>query len=888
MIGTSLHHYRIEERIGAGGMGEVYRATDTSLGRNVAIKVLNKAVLDDPQRLARFEREARLLAALNHPNIAAVHGFAEDSGTWYLAMEFVPGRSPAGPLSLDETLQICRQVAEGLEAAHEKGIIHRDLKPANIRVTPDGKVKLLDFGLAKALEEPTSQDASDSPTWALSETRGAILGTAAYMSPEQARGKTLDRRTDIWSFGCVLYQLLAGRPPFAADSPSDVLVGILSGEPGWADLPANVPSRVLQLLRRCLQKDLAKRLRDAGDARLEIEEALTELNTAPAKSSSTLHSAPLQPRGRSYSWAVFAGLVIASFAGAWWLRGNLAAPDRGTQNVRVSRLTDFVGLELYPAISPDGKSVAFVADVDGSLQIWVRLLAGGTPLQITHDAAKHLYPRWSRDSASILYYTPSDEPQQPGTLWQISALGGSPRRVVSSITNGDISYDNKRICFLRFEQGAMEVATADRNGGDARKVAPVVAAFNYSNLRWSPNGKWIAFQRGGSLNYDIFAVSVATGELVAVTQDRVLQGGFSWLPDSSGVVYSSARGSTVLYLPVYNLWTMQFLGTPRQLTFGEQSSYLSPDLDSRGQVVASRNDIRFDIWRFPVSGDAAENVRRGVRITHQTGQLHTPSLGPGDKELVYLSDSGGHGNLWVTSVDGKQNRQITSEQDPDLALGVPVWSPSGQHIAYVVRKAGNWNVDIHLIHPDGSSPRRFAPESGWAAWSADGRWLYFSERSTEGVWTLKKTPVEGGGTETVRKENVFSPNVDRDGTLYYVNTLQSANGVSDIEIRKAKPEGGASQLVARIAGERIPEWQLIHPVLSPDGKWLAVPLNDGFTTNIWAVPSAGGPLRQLTQFAPSRTFIARRVSWSSDGRWVYAAVGHGDADVIYFEGFHLQ
>jgi eukaryotic-like serine/threonine-protein kinase len=279
--GTQLGSYEILSAIGAGGMGEVYEARDNKLGRNVAIKVLPEAFAHDRERLSRFQREARMLAALNHPNIATIFGLEQCDGVDYLVMELVPGhtlaeRLRAGPLTIEEALNIGSQIAEAMEAAHEKQVIHRDLKPANVKVTPEGRVKVLDFGLAKAFAPEVEQDLQNSPTLTSMDTGdGRVLGTPTYMSPEQARGKPVDKRTDIWAFGCVLYELLAGQRAFQADTVSDTLVRVLEREPDWKALPAATPAKVQHLLQKCLEKDVNRRLRDIGDGRIELLDALT-------------------------------------------------------------------------------------------------------------------------------------------------------------------------------------------------------------------------------------------------------------------------------------------------------------------------------------------------------------------------------------------------------------------------------------------------------------------------------------------------------------------------------------------------------------------------------------------------------------------------------------
>ncbi|HEY7159823.1 MAG TPA: protein kinase, partial [Acidobacteriota bacterium] len=451
--GSRLGAYEIIEPLGKGGMGEVYAARDLTLLRMVAIKVLAESIAKDPDHSTRFEREARLLASLNHPNIAAIYGLEKSNGILFLVLELVPGKSLSDyiknkALPISEALPIFRQIAEGLEAAHENGIIHRDLKPANVKITPDGKVKILDFGLAKAFKEAPTIDVEGSNvvTVASDATEsGLVLGTAPYMSPEQLRGKVVDRRTDIWAFGCVLYEVLTGKRLFGGDNVSDTIAAILNTEPDWHKLPANTPPFFQRLIRKCLQKDPHHRIQNIGDARVELEDAMAhpqELTTQQIIVSS-------QSRiGKSMIWSMAALVMLLAFFIIWRWKGILQASQIHTIE-QVLRLTDSEGLEEFPAISPDGKAVAFAADVTGTRQIWVRLLAGGPPLQITHDLSDHLYPRWSSDSASLLYYTPS-ETKSNGVIWEVSALGGSPRRILDSIGGVDLSHDGKQIAFFQF------------------------------------------------------------------------------------------------------------------------------------------------------------------------------------------------------------------------------------------------------------------------------------------------------------------------------------------------------------------------------------------------------------------------------------------------------
>ncbi|HEV7510084.1 MAG TPA: hypothetical protein VGO27_00175, partial [Candidatus Acidoferrum sp.] len=400
----------------------------------------------------------------------------------------------------------------------------------------------------------------------------------------------------------------------------------------------------------------------------------------------------------------------------------------------------------------------------------------------------------------------------------------------------------------------------------------------YSNLRWSPDDRMLAYQSGRTFDYDVFYVPVSGGEPHRITQDGNPEAGFSWLPDSSGVVFSSSRGDTVLYMRIMNLWLARLRdNTPRQLTFGE-TSYISPDVDREGNVVASRDRVQFDIWKYPVDGTPQDNVRRGVQVTHQTGAVQTPSVAPDDREIVYLSDSGGHGNIWILQPETGKTRQLTFEQDPRIALGVPVWSSDGQHIAYVNRGSSAWNVDQWVVNADGSNAHKVSDGGGWACWSPDGKWLYVSPPTGKG-FRIDKVRPDGTDLRPVQPDG-RGPAVAADGTLYYVVTLAGVNGFSDMEIHVAKPDNGPNKVLTRLPGSRLSSSLLMQPVLSPDGKFLVVLLTDGPTTNMWTVATDNGSLRPVTDFGHQATFIARRVSWSSDGKSIYAAVGKGESDIV--------
>jgi serine/threonine protein kinase/Tol biopolymer transport system component len=879
-VGTQFGDCEILAPLGAGAMGEVYRARDNSLGREVALKLLPDQLASDPDRLRRFEQEARASAALNHPNIVAVYRFGTRDGHMpYLVTELLQGqtlreRLEQGAILVRKSVDYAVQIARGLAAAHDQGIVHRDLKPENIFLTRDGLVKILDFGLAK-LKTPITGEMHSTIAAGHSTEPGLVMGTVGYMSPEQVRGVAADHRSDIFSLGAILYEMLSGKRAFQGATFADTMSAILKEEPAELSTAVrSLPPALARIVHRCLEKDPAERFQSARDLAFNLE--LLTRDDEGSGSAVALHNRTFFLR-RFRVWLIASVLVASGlgFLAARWLRPE----TRTSAPVVLRRLTDFVGVEEFPALSPDGKSVAFTADVGGMRHVWVRLLAGGMPLQITHDDNDHQSPRWSPDSASLIYYTPPREPNGLGTIWEVSALGGAARPIVTSLAGGDISHDGKHIAYLRTEQGQLELAIADRDGSNSRTVSRLPAGKIYSSLRWSPDDRMLGFQQGQVFSYDIYYVSVTGGEPQAATQDGNPLAGFAWLPDSSGVVYATSRGETMLYLPTMNLWSVR-LGNKnlRQLTFGE-TSYISPDLDSNGNLVATRVRTQFDVWKYPVEGKPEDNVRRGVQITHQTGAVQTPSVSPRDRELVYLSDSGGHGNLWVVNLESGETRQITFEQDPRLGLGVPVWSPDGKYIAYVTRSRTGWNMDQWLIKPDGTGARKVSELGGWAAWSSDSHWLYFAEPSRDGGYQILKRETEGNENVVVRNEGEKEA-IGPDGTLYFARQLASVNGASDMEILRANPETGPAQLMVRIPGSRLPPWLMMQPVISPDGKFLALPLVDSGTTNLWALPTTGGEMHRITDFGHEPTLIARRVSWSSDGHSIYAAVGRGEADIV--------
>jgi Tol biopolymer transport system component len=872
-VGDRLGRFEILGALGSGGMGEVYRARDPQLHRDVAIKVLPAEWSQDPDRRRRLENEARSAARLSHPHIVAVHDFGIHEGHPFIVTELLHGETlreymRGRPLSPTKATEFGAQIASGLAAGHEFGIVHRDIKPENLFVTRDGLVKILDFGLA----QPIVQAQADATTATITIDGvglGPVGGTAVYMSPEQARGRSVDHRSDIFSFGSVLHEMLAGAPPFRRETVADTISAILNDEPQDLTLTTKVPQALERTVRHCLEKRPEDRFQNARDLIFSLQSL-----GLPSPAAHAPRRARVTPLG------VVGAIVIGAIgASVGYMTGTRTAiaPRSVAAPSTIQRVTELPGLEEFPSLSPDGRAVAFTADVAGKRQIFVRLLAGGVPLAITKDPVDHREPRWSADANSLVYF--SQETPEQGAIWVIPALGGSPRRLMSSTSGADVGMNGRLTCF-RVVDGKIQLVTAALDGSDVRVIIPSSTGY-HRFPRWSPDGRWIAFQRGDGVRDDIFVVDANGGEARRLTNDRSVLNGLTWLPSSESILYASSRGTTVPYLPSLRLWEVALDGGAPRLVSSGDGSYEQPDVRLTSLGTAARLRMRFDIWRIPFDGPPSENTQRARPLTHQTGQVLTPTSSPDGDRIAFLADHGGRANLWVMSAHGGEQRQITFETDPAAAIGVPVWSPTGEAIAFVSSKGRTgFEFGVWLVNADGTNLRNVAKEGLGVAWSADGQWLYYSDTS---AGSLKKAPLAGGSPAVVRTEPTRNV-IGLDGpTLYYTVERPLVDGRSEFEIRAASPEDGPSRLVARIPASRVASWQILNPSLSPGGEWLALPLTDGFTTNIWALSTRTGEWRQVTDFGGRAIFVARRVSWSADGQALVASIGEGDADIVLLD-----
>ena len=753
--GTRLGVYEIVAPIGAGGMGEVYRARDSKLGREVALKVLPAAVAADAERTARFAREAKVLASLNHPNIASIYGFEDSRGVDALVMELVEGPTLAerirrGPIALEEALPIAKQIAEGLEYAHERGVVHRDLKPSNVKVTRDDAVKILDFGLAKALEgDPASVDISSSPTITQMATQaGIILGTAAYMSPEQAKGKAVDRRADIWAFGCVLYEMLTGKQAFAGESATDVLAAVLRGEPDWSQLPAGTPAHIRVLLRRCLQKDPRMRLRDIGDARISLEEVLSG---SPESFTAAGVSFPFLQR--PLPWAV-AGLVAGALIAGLALWRFLAPAAQ--RPIHFSAVTNFPGVQAQPAISPDGRSVAFVSNRDGNYNIYVGLISGGSLVQITNDANLKARPAWSPDGTTLAYARLNHSGLWD--IWEVAALGGTPRRVILNASDPAWSPDGH---FLAYENGSDRgLWVSGVSGENAHEVAGTIEdpgeLWRDTEPRFSPDGRQIAFALRATGPYgELEVADVDSHKVRQLTHDNALALSPAWSADGRYIYFASSRGGTI------NIWRIGAAGgEPEQVTAG-QGDDAELDVTAKGIVFSTwrtnTNIAQLDLTAKP----GQENVKS--LTTDPARNQIAPAYSPDGKHLAYFSNLKGAEaeSIWMSNADGSSPIQLVKDGQVNV---FPVWNPDSQSVVYRAEPAAGAETgnDYRSVSISGGVPSTVLRNATGDFFDvrADGRLLFWNAKGDVETFNPRDGKTEDLGTLPVHLKWVplrFSP-----------------------------------------------------------------------------------------------------------------------------------
>jgi len=790
LSGWTLAHYRLIEEIGAGGMGVVYSAQDTHLDRKVAVKILPAEAVADPERKQRFVQEAKSASALNHPNIIHIYDIGRSDDVDFMAMEFVPGRTldqsiGTKGLLFGECLKVAIQVADALAAAHAAGIIHRDLKPANIMITDKGLVKVLDFGLAKLIDAGPAADAIVTRTLKPLTEEGTVMGTSAYMSPEQAEGKKIDARSDIFSFGSVLYEMVTGRRAFQGDSKIATLSAILHLEPKPAE---NVPPELQRIIGRCLRKDPDRRFQHMADVKVALEE-LKEESDSGKLAPSLLSGSAAVPRRRPFRIAGIALGAVLIGALAWFLASRKNAGPAPAR-IDFTRLTDAAGPELYPSLSPDGKAFVYQSRAAGNWDIYFQRVGGKTVMNLTMDSpADDIQPAFSPDGERIAFRSE----REGGGIFVMGATGESVKRLADFGFNPAWSPDGKEIACatvwfddpgnLWSQSGLLYVIKAD--SGERRLVAGAVDVHQPS---WSPHGARIAYwaRPAGSFQRDLFTISSQGGAALPVIQDAYTDWDPVWSPDGRYLYFSSDRSGTM------NLWRLpiaersgQVAGPAEPITTpASYSGYISLSRDGKrvlyAQKLVTRNIHKavFDPQReavlgppLPITQGSSDNngpdlspdgewvvfrmfgknedlfIIRGdgtgiQQITDDIAKDRSPRWSPDGKRIAFHSDRGGKFQIWTVNRDGSGLLQITN--DPSGAMS-PIWSPTGARIAYRTVERPGAPIEEWLVDP-GKPGSEQKPEAlsivdspgeslGPWSWSADGNRLSIQNRLENGTFS---------------------------------------------------------------------------------------------------------------------------------------------------------
>jgi len=933
LVGKNLGHYHVLSLLGSGGMGEVYLARDSKLGRKVAIKILPRYFTTDADRLRRFQQEARTASALNHPNVCVIHEIGEtEDGRPFISMEYIEGvtlreRIYDERTDLRKLLRYLQHVAEGLAKAHAAGIVHRDLKPDNIMVTPDGHAKILDFGLAKLIEltgqKPDReggrrdvQSSSEVATAILQEhsVPGMILGTVGYMSPEQAQGRAneVDHRSDIFSFGCILFETITRQNPFQGKDALDTLHKIVHAPtPQIKDFTSDPPYELQKIVRRCLAKDPEARYQSIKDVAIELKELRREMEGADIVTTVPPERSGVPPSGgisagpsttppggtlntRSASSAEYivneikrhkkgaalasALVLILSVAGFGFYKLIGRGPSKSpSAALKIVPFTSFPGQKDQPAFSPDGKQIAFTWDGEkgDNVDIYVKLIGEGTPLRLTTDPAPDRNPSWSPDGRFIAFVRVLKNEK---VLMTIPALGGPERKVIGFKGNPYAMWspDGKYFAINSSDSPdeLSNIVLVSAETGEKRKVTSSPSQFNGDRGgRFSPDGKWIAFIR--SLNFaveDIYLVPVSGGEPRRLTNDNLEIQGLDWTADGREIVFSSPRGGP------FGLWRVSASGgSPEPLAgVGENASI--PRISRQGNHLAYVYDKwDWNIWRGP-GLNATDKNAPPTKLIASTRFDAQPKYSPDGKRITFVSDRSGNYEIWVCDSDGSKPIQVTNFGGGET--GVPRWSPDGQQIALDARVTGS--SDVYVVNADGGAPRQLTTEPSADVvpiWSTDGRWIFFgSDRS--GDWQIWKIPSQGGKAVQVTKNGGYAALAATDGFVYYTRasgvTAKKSNepGVWRVpvdageEIRVFDQEVGASALF-----------------VSEDGIY--------FVTQ----QAQAGRAIEFYSFATKQTtklLAFEKVSWpftfglsaSPDGKWIiWSQVDQIDNDIMLVEGF---
>jgi Tol biopolymer transport system component len=855
--GDQLGPYEIEDTLGVGGMGEVYRAHDPRLRRSVALKILPPELALDSERSARFKREAQALASLSHPNIVTIYSVEEAAGTPFLTMELVEGRTLAGlippaGLAPHELVPLARGLAEGMAAAHERGITHRDLKPGNVMVLPDGRVKILDFGLARFRSVVESDHTTRLEPGSLT-AHGAFVGTVAYMSPEQAEGNPVDHRSDIFSLGIVLHEMATGERPFKGATPMSVISSILRDEPPLiSDARPMHPAALARIIRRCLQKDPSRRYQTATDLRNDLNDLSAD--STPAR------------RNTIVAAAVLAVVAVATVAA--WMLWSAAGGERSFAVGTVERLTSDGQAELA-AMSSDGRYVVHVKEGSGRPSLWLRQTATGSDVQIVPpDDVDYTVLAFSRDDNYVYFATyPVAAAGTPrlGRLFRVPVLGGAPKAILEDVDGGvDFSPAGDRLAFFRMAGLMTHLMLANADGSDSRILATLGEGERVFLLgpkpAWSPDGKTILAGVLPKTGAELHAVDVATGKMRMVAGTWAGITGVEWTSDGRSILLAASDRSR----QPYQIWQVQYPSEQRTRVTNDLNTYSGVHVTSDGRTLAT---IQWNAW--------SQIWIRNLDPSRSTVQLTTRATIDGglglawmpDGRVVFVSTRSGPGALWIMNADGSGQRQLV-DQGP--AARGPTVTPDGAAVVYEGADGSGdriwrWDVNGGSMVPITAGPFDWDPVV-----SRDGRWVYYSSQHPDTLG-MHKVPITGG--QSIHLGRGYPLDAAPDGRLLV------------FENEPGRPEElshGSPGSFTRLPGIPL----LYHPLtrnrtvpvrFTDGGRALLFGATRDGVTNVWQKPLFGGTPEQITDFASDRIFA---FAPSRDGRRLVVARGAIQSDVV--------
>jgi serine/threonine protein kinase/Tol biopolymer transport system component len=895
--GQRLSHYEILAAIGEGGMGEVYLTKDTRLGRRVALKLLPAYFTGDEKRLRRFEQEARAASALNHPNVCVIHEVGEtEDGRPFITMEHVDGVTlrqhlAGGALTLGETLDLAIQVADALVAAHEAGIVHRDIKPENLMIRRDGYVKVLDFGLAKLTEKSGGFDSLTATTLLRTSTPGLVMGTVAYMSPEQARGVNVDARTDIWSLGVVVYEMISGHAPFSGETPTDVVVGIVEkDQPPLAEAVAGLPAELERIVKKALRKNRDERYQLAKEMAIDLRSLRRELqagrglerSVSPAltadrkqieahRSTSEVDTTRRtetvsieKPSAKFFrpvpiAVAVILLGVIGFFAVRYFIRSTAPA-SRRFQRINVTKLTTN-GNAAFAAISRDGKYVAYVMNEGGQQSLWLRQVAVDNNLRLLPAReGRYLGIAFSPDGDFIFYgYVASGTNQRP-ELYRTPVLPGASA-IRMNLYNGPPapSHDGKRIAFFRYDDVARTdiLIVANPDGSNEQAVTtrkwPERFGWNWdARPAWSGDDQKLsaALVDTNANNfflrlYEISLSDRAENVITLSGQKFELLDGVSMFEDASGVMATAkAQGASF-----FQLWEVLRDGSARQIT-NDLSDYLGLSMTADANaVVTVQRQVLSNIWAAPKT-----ETTRATPVTSGAGRYFDITWAP-DGKIIYASDASGSAHIYEMD-PGNLTAKILTDVGRNYA---PAVSPDGRYIAFHSNRDGVFKV--YRADRDGSNPKRLtndSSESNWPQFTPDGQWVVY-QTYVSGPSTLWKVPIDGGTPVKISDTFAMRPAISPDGKWIACWYRAEPNPPRLAIIPFA---GGPPAKIFDVAPTVEVSWDVLIR-WSPDGRGVSYVDHRGGFDNIWLQPLDGGAPRQVTDFKDSRIFS---FDWSRDGR----------------------